>query len=421
MDQSMFSNALGERFGKGCMKILLINKYYYVKGGADRHVLLLQELLERNGHEVMIFSMDDPRNEPSRYAQYFVSNVDFEHVRGGMAGLRAAGRMVYSWEARRNLARLIADTKPDIAHIHNIYHQISPSILPLLRKNGIPIVQTLHDYKLICPNYSLFTKGDICERCKSHKYYNAITHRCLKDSVPASTLAAVEMSLHKLLGLYERNVNIFISPSAFLMNTIRNWGFTNLDIRQLPYFIDAAGTVNTAVGTYLLYFGRLSREKGVDTLLEAMNEIATPLKIVGTGPQETELKEFARKRHVANVEFLGFKSGNELRELVRNAMGVVVPSRWHENYPFVILEAFAAGKAVIGTRRGGIPELVKHGERGLLCNAGSPEALRNTIREFTASPARIQRWAENARAFIQTHRSELLYPKLMEIYADAQA
>lgn len=402
------------------MKILLINKYYYVKGGADRHVLLLQELLERNGHEVIIFSMADPRNEPSRYTQYFVSNVDFEHVRGDKEGLRAAGRMLYSWEARKNLARLIADTKPDIAHIHNMYHQISPSILPLLRKYGIPIVQTLHDYKLICPNYSLFTEGDVCDRCKTHKYYNAIRHRCVKDSLPASTLAAVEMSLHKLLGLYERNVNIFISPSAFLMTTIRNWGFMNLDIRRLPYFIDGQGTMDATVGTYLLYFGRLSREKGVDTLLEAMNGIATPLKIAGTGPQENALRLYAKEHNLTNVEFLGFKSGNELHELVRNAMGVVVPSRWHENYPFVILEAFAAGKAVIGTRRGGIPELVQHGERGLLCEAGSPEALRNTIRDFTASLARIERWAENAHAFIKTHRSEQLYPKLMEIYAAAQ-
>lgn len=403
------------------MKILLINKYYYVKGGADRHVLLLQELLERNGHEVIIFSMNDPKNEPSRYAKHFVSNVDFEHVRGGKEGLRTVGRMLFSWEARRNVARLIADTKPDIAHIHNIYHQISPSILPLLRQNSIPIVQTLHDYKLICPNYSLFTEGNICERCKSHKYYNAIRHRCIKDSVSASTLAAVEMSLHKLLGLYERHVNIFISPSAFLMNTVRSWGFTNLDIRQLPYFMDATGTPNTKPGTYLLYFGRLSREKGVDTLLEAMDGITTPLKIVGTGPQEHTLRLYAKEHSITNVEFLGFKQGQELHDLVRNAMGIVVPSRWHENYPFVILEAFAAGKAVIGTRRGGIPELVKDGERGLLCGAGSPEALQNTIREFAASPSRIQDWAEHAYAFIQTHRSEQFYPKLMKIYADAQA
>lgn len=402
------------------MKILLINKYYYVKGGADRHVLLLQELLERNGHEVVIFSMADPRNELSRYAQYFVSNVDFERVRGGKEGLRAAGRMVYSFEAKRSLTRLIADTKPDIAHIHNIYHQISPSILPLLRRNGIPIVQTLHDYKLICPNYSLFTEGNVCERCKSHKYYNAIRRRCIKDSLPASTLAAIEMSLHKLLGLYERHVNIFISPSAFLLTTIRNWGFTNLDIRRLPYFIDVQETENTAIGTYLLYFGRLSREKGVDTLLEAMHGMTTPLKIAGTGPQENALRLYAKKHNLTNVEFLGLKSGNKLRELVRNAMGVVVPSRWHENYPFVILEAFAAGKAVIGTRHGGIPELVQHEVRGLLCDAGSPEALRNAIRDFTKSPARIERWAGNARMFIKTHRSEQFYPKLMEIYADAQ-
>lgn len=402
------------------MKILLINKYYFLKGGAERHLFVLQEQLERAGHEIAVFAMEHPENRPSPWSKYFVSNVEFDTLRGGNQGLRTAGRMLYSFEARKKLQQLLKVFKPDIAHVHNIYHQISPSILPLLRKNGIPVVQTLHDYKLICPNYSLYTEGDVCERCKKHNYVNAIRHKCLKHSVVASTLAATEMSLHKLLGLYERNVNIFISPSAFLKDKVRSWGYTNLDIRHLPYSMEPLD-VAAPVGTYLLYFGRLSQEKGVDTLLAAMRTVKTPLTIAGTGPQEQELKDYAKEHNLDHVHFVGFQSGTALDGLIRNSMGVVVPSRWHENYPFAILESFAAGKAVLGTRRGGIPELVVDGKRGILTAAGSAEELADAIRRFTANSNDLEQWGNNAQTFLASHRFSALYPQLMKIYEDARA
>ncbi len=206
------------------MKILFVNKFYYLKGGAERYYFDLKNLFEREGHKVIPFSMEDKKNFKSDYSKYFVSNVELEKPGFSLKDLKTAGRIIYSFEAKKKIEELIKKEKPEIAHINNIYHQISPSILTVLKKYKIPMVQTLHDYKLICPIYILYSKGGICERCKKYRYYHCTFRKCTKNSRGASLINTKEMYWHKFLKIYENNIDLFISPSNFLRNKILEWG-----------------------------------------------------------------------------------------------------------------------------------------------------------------------------------------------------
>ncbi|MFC1703143.1 glycosyltransferase [Patescibacteria group bacterium] len=196
------------------MRIIFGNKYYYLKGGAERHLFDLQHILEENGHAVIPFAMADERNRKTDWNKYFVSPVQTEKVRFSLGGLKTAGRMIYSCEAKRKFRKLIKKAKPDLVHIHNIYHQLSPSFLPVAKKHGVPVVMTAHDYKLVSPNYSMYHDGEICEHAKGD-VWKAYTHRCVKGSAMASWLVALEMSLHKRWGLYEKNIDRILLSAEF--------------------------------------------------------------------------------------------------------------------------------------------------------------------------------------------------------------
>lgn len=361
----------------------MCNSFYYLRGGAERCFLELEKLLTDHGHEVIPFCMQDERNLPSPYAPYFFSNIDFPS-RMRQPGLRpkleAVERTIYSREAARKVKALIAATKPDIAHIHGIAHETSPSILPAIKAAGMPIVQTLHDYKLLCPNTSFVTHGEVCERCKGHHYYNVITHRCKRDSLAASLLAGVEMYIHKALQIYERNVDHFIAPSQFLRDKVVDYAIQT-PITQIPNFIDV-----TAIEPcydpqdYFVYCGRLVNVKGIKTLVEAMKGVGrSHLYIAGHGDLEAELQTYIAREQLTNITFLGHLQTAELLKLVRGAAFMVVPSEWYENYSMTVLEAFACGTPVLGAAIGGIPEQVNEGKTGLLFPPGNVAALRERI------------------------------------------
>ncbi|MDP3964638.1 MAG: glycosyltransferase [bacterium] len=403
------------------MKILLINKFYFLKGGAEKQFFDVKKLLEDHGHQVIVFSMQHEKNLPSPYSKYFVSKVDFEHVRFDWQGLRTAARMFYSIEARRKLDQLIHDHKPDVAHIHNIYHHISPSILPLLKKHRIPIVQTLHDYKLICPHYSLYSHGEICERSKGHNYWRCAIHKCVKNSLLASTLTALEMYFHKMTHIYEDNVDVFISPSKFLMDKLREWEAPVIEMIHMKNFFQANPSSPAINGEYLLFYGRLSEEKGIDLLLDAVKGLDIPVKIAGSGPDETVLREKARRENISNVEFLGFVEGENLQRLIVNSGAVIVPSQWYENCPLVILEAFAYGKPVLGTRVGGIPELIEDGKTGMLFDLGDVAGMREAIQSVMSDKVLRQRMGEASRNEAQKYLPEKYYSKLVSLYESLQS
>ncbi|OGS71111.1 MAG: group 1 glycosyl transferase [Flavobacteria bacterium RIFCSPLOWO2_12_FULL_35_11] len=399
------------------MKILLANKYFYLKGGSEYVFFETAELLKKKGHEVVFISMQHPQNVPSEYEKYFVSNVDYEQS-GLKNNIVASLKLLYSFEAKINIEELIKKEKPDIAHLHNIHHQISPSILHSIKKFNIPVVLTLHDYKMVCAFYSMLADVKICEACKNGRYYYCFLKACVKDSRVKSLLNTIEMYLHhRILRIYDM-VDVFISPSRFLKLKLEEMGFKG-NIVYLPNFVnleDYKPQYDWQENS-IVYFGRLSKEKGLFTLIEAMRGLEIKLKIIGEGPIKEDLKRRAFDAGNRNIEFLGYKTGEELKNEIRKSMFFILPSEWYENNPRSVIEAFALGKPVIGARIGGIPELVKDNETGLTFEPGNSEDLRSKIEYLINKPEKIVEMGKNAREFVvREFDAEKHYRRLMEIY-----
>jgi glycosyltransferase involved in cell wall biosynthesis len=410
------------------MKILHVNKFHYVRGGAETAYFALTDLLRTHGHDVIPFAMEDARNEPTPYSRYFVSNIDLRGETGGFAGsVGAAARLLYSREAERKIDRLIRDTKPDIAHLHNIYHQLSPSVLRALKRHDVPVVMTLHDYKLICPAYTLYANGSPCERCNGHRYYNAVLQSCVKGSRAKSAVCATEAYAHTVTGIYRRNVNFYLAPSRFLANKVVEFGFDPARVVYLPNYIDTAAIPPSAdAGAYILFAGRLEKVKGVATLLRAVHASASlqarELVIAGDGEQRAELEAYCRSAGLTNVRFLGHLSQAEMEPILAGAMFAVVPSEWYENAPLVVLEAAARGKVVVVSDIGGLPELVRDGETGVKFPAGNADALRSALEALLAEPERTAEMGRRAREFMQEEFSaDSHYERLFAVYARALA
>jgi len=400
------------------MNIVFANKYYFLKGGAERYMFDLQDLLVRHGHVVVPFAMKDGRNRASGWSDRFVSPVETGRVKFGLSGLKTAGRVLYSFEARRKFERLLDEVKPDVIHLHNIYHQISPSILPAAKERGIPVVMTAHDYHLIAPNYSLFHDGEICEHTRPASYWRAVANRCVKGSAVASALDALAMSLHRALGLYLRNVDKIIAPSAWMAATLEEYGVDGSKIVQVPHFIDTAQWSPEYRGDYALFVGRLSPEKGAETLIRAA-AIArdVPVRIVGTGPEDVRLHKLATKLGADNVTFVGWRSGEELKAEYGRARFVVVPSVWYEVFGLTVFEAYAAGKPVIATQIGALGEIVRHDETGKLVSAGDAEGLARAMKALWRSPQRCTLMGRNGRNWIAREFSpEIHYARIMDVY-----
>jgi len=399
------------------MKILMANKYFYLKGGAECVFLDSAKLLSNKGHKTLFFSMHHLKNLYSAYEKYFVLNVDYEKS-GIKNKIDSSIKLLYSLEAKRKAEELIKEEKPDIAHLQNIYHQISPSIIHALKKFHIPIVMTLHDYKMACASYQMLANGRICEACKDRKYYNCFLKKCVKDSKTKSLLNTIEMYLHhKIFHIYDL-VDVFISPSMFLKNKVEEMGFKG-KIIYLPNFVnleDYRPQYDWQENS-IVYFGRLSKEKGLFTLIEAMKGLNTKLKIIGEGPIKEGLELRVRSLELKNIEFLGYKAGDELKDEIRKSMFVILPSEWYENNPRSIIEGFALGKPAIGARIGGIPELVKDNETGLTFEPWNADDLKRRILQLIENPSEISRMGKNARKMVNEELNpDIHYEKLMEIY-----
>ena len=406
------------------MKVLAANKYYFVKGGAERYFFELNRILEARGHTVVPFAMQHEQNEATPFAEYFVSYEAFDESDGLAARARAAARILYSREAKKRIEALVDGTGPDVAHLHNIAHQLSPSVLYGLKSRGVPVVQTLHDFKLVCPNYQMFVRGATCERCATWRYYNAVLNRCMRDSVTSSALVAAEAYVHKLFGSYARNVDLFVAPSRQLRARMIAHGVDEDRIVHLPYSIALEQyEPRYESDGYGVYVGRLSVGKGLETLLAALSKArAVRFKIVGAGPLAESLEERAAAEELSNVEFVGYKEGAELRSLVGGALFVAVPSESFENSPLTVYEAFAQGKAVVGSRMGGIPELVSEGESGLIFEPADADGLAALMLELWNDPDRAVRMGRAARERVETHFGpDVHYEKMMVIYERAMA
>lgn len=363
------------------MRIIQVNKFNYLRGGAEKYFIDISKELESLGHQVAKFSMKHPLNNPSPWDKYFVSEINF-HTHNLYKKLFIPGRILYSYSAYRKFKKLIKDFHPDIIHFHNIYHQLSPSILKAAKEAKIPTILHLHDYKLICPNYKLFTNHKQCQRCQGGKYYHCLQYRCMENSRTRSFLAMIEMYLHhKILKIYKNNIDLFIAPSQFMKDISVQFSWPEKDIKVLKNFYTFSDTkLNNDPDDYLLYFGRLSEEKGIETILYALNKTKARLKIAGRGPDLDKLNNLSKKLKIeSQVEFLGFKNQKELQELIKHSQVIIVPSLWPENMPFSLLESLANGKIVIASQVGGLPEIIKDNDNGLLFKAGNSNDLAKKI------------------------------------------
>ena len=399
------------------MRILSVNKFYYLHGGSERYMFDLNRLLENGGNEIVHFAMQHEKNFPSPFSDYFVDQLDFFETSSILQKVQSAGRVIYSFEAQKKLSRLLVDTKPALAHLHNIAHQLSPSIIHALKSQSIPIVQTLHDYKLVCPTYTLYTNEHVCEKCLLGNYYHVVTNRCNRGSLLASLTNMLEMYIHSFLKSYE-HIDTFISPSKFLLNKIVEGGVDATKIHHVPLFLDTTQfPPKYEHNGYLLFFGQLIAVKGLGTVLDALKRMkGVRLIVAGRGQQESQFRQIAEKLNL-NVDFVGFQSGDALRELVSGAMAIVVPSLWYENQPFAILESFAYGKPVIGSNIGGIPELIDDYRNGLLFEPGNADALADKLQWVVDNENRLADMGHSGRQKIEEQFSPSVhYQRIHEIY-----
>jgi len=355
--------------------LLSINNYYYRRGGAEVVFLEHNGIFEKLGWTVIPFSMKHAKNESTEWENHFVNEIEYGADYGWHNKFINAFKIIYSWEAKNKLESLIDTIKPDVAHLHNIYHHLSPSILPVLKKNGVPTVMTLHDLKLLCPSYLMLNASGVCEKCKGGKIYNVVSNKCMKQSLPLSSLIFSETLVHRASNIYKKNIAMFILPSKFYLNKFIEWGWEADRLIHIPNFVDVdILKPNYQPGQYFVFFGRLSKEKGVKTLIHAAHEANVELKIIGNGPLEDELKSLVSGLG-ANVTFLGFQTGEALHQAIGNAKAVVLPSEWYENAPMSIMESYALGKPVIGANIGGIPELIRENETGITFESANTESL----------------------------------------------
>lgn len=381
------------------MKVLLANKFFFRNGGSEAVLFQEREFLADAGHEVIDFSMQDSRNLESEYADYFASARDYRA--GSVSGkISSAVNFIHSPEAARNIRKLIEATRPDVVHCHNIYHQLTPSIIRSAKQSGVPVVLTLHDYKPVCPVYNRLSDGKPCSACITGNFVNVVKRRCADGSLGKSSLLYAEALVHRCLGSYEMLDHV-IAPSHFLKDAVTQWRFRREQVTVVHNGVELAGSTTSEVDDgYILYLGRLSAEKGLMTLGAAHNETGVRLVVAGTGPLEGVIKA-----RFPQLELVGHQSGTALQKLTERAAAIILPSECYENCPMSVLEAMAYGKPVIASRIGGIPELVVDGETGLLFDPGNVRQLRDIMVFLAADQSKRRSLGQAARARVEARFS----------------
>ena len=352
------------------MKVLMVNKFLYPRGGSESYMLKLGKCMEEKGHTVQYFGMYDEQNTVGNSLGLCTTNMDFHST--GLSRFTYPFKILYSFESRRKIGKVLDDFKPDVVHMNNINFQLTPSIIDAVKKRGIPLVQTVHDYQMVCPNHLLysFEENKPCTRCIGGSKLNCAKHKCIHGSKVKSILGVIESYLYTLLGTYKK-VDTYICPSHFLAGKLQEGkkiykGKTFI----IHNFIDMKEAKTEEKSPYIVFVGRLSKEKGVD-LLAGCAKLLPQYKFIvaGSGPDEEVL------RGIDNLELAGFLNGEELTSLMANAALLLAPSICFENCPLSILESHSLGVPVVTMNSGGMAELVKDGVNGTLV----PEATAKTV------------------------------------------
>ncbi len=399
------------------MNIIFANNNYHIKGGADKVFFDEIELMASRGHVTIPFGMNGSRNLPSPYTKFFPADTHVDDI-GLKEKIRTVTKIFYNFEARRRFSDLLGTVSVDLIHAHNIYGRLTSAIIDAAERKDVPVVLTAHDYKSVCPSYLMLNHGQICERCKNGRYFHCVLTKCHRNSYLDSAIYTTESYFNKLFRKYA-GVRFILCPSEFLKRKLILMGVQENKLVVIRNFLDYTayrpkyGTTN-----YILYAGKLTHEKGVLTLIRAIEGLDIEVRIVGDGPLRRAYEEYVKKNKISNVIFEGFQTGEALQTLFRNAAFHVVPSACYENAPMTILEAFAYGKPVIGSRLGGIEEMVDDGIVGLLFEPGSSEELREKIRYMLDNPATAERMGRKAREKLeQVYSPESHYRNLVDVYA----
>lgn len=376
------------------MKILMVNKFLYPRGGSESYMLYLAEHLKKMGHEVEYFGMYDENNTVGNSKELYTQNMDFHSK--GFSRFLYPFKIIYSFEAKRKIMEVIDDFKPDIVHLNNINFQLTPSVIYGIKKKGIPVVQTVHDYQMICPNHLLynFEKNIPCEKCVNGSHINCIKNKCIHASLVKSIIGVIEAKLYALLKTYKK-VDLFVCPSNFLENKLLSAKkYYEGKTVTIHNFINKNKFSNTDIkgDNYIVFVGRLSKEKGIENikgvakLLPQYNFV-----IAGGGPDEDVLK------NIPNIKLAGFLTGDKLTELMGNAKILLLPSVCYENCPLSILEAHSMGIPVVTMNSGGMAELVKDGITGTLVSEPTSEGIAQKIKETLENEEYYNKLKQNCK------------------------
>lgn len=417
------------------MRVLHVNKFHYRRGGAEGYMHDVAHLQREQGWDVEFFATAHPDNVASTYDAHFPPYLEMEPPPSGLAAkARSGAAMLWNRAAATAIARVADEFRPDVVHLHNIYHHLSPSILQPLARRSIPMVMTLHDYKLACPTYQFLDHGRICEACLGGRFQHAALRRCRDGSFATSTAMAGELAVHTALHAYSP-IAIFICPSRFMATKMRQARVFPERLRHLPHPMDTAGVVpKHAAGGPVFFAGRLSPEKGVDVLVEAVGRLAAEragsaaawpqlcVEVAGEGPERARLERQVEQVAPRVARFLGRLDQPQLQRRIAAATVTVVPSRWYENQPMAVLESLGAGVPVIGTNLGGIPELIRPGVDGELVAANDPAGLAAALRAAVADPVGMLARGRAGRDRVRTEFSpDRHLDGLTHLYAEAGA
>ena len=370
------------------MRILYCNKYNYPFSGTEVYLLEVMELMRQQGHEVALFSMADERGKPTSYDRHLARRIDFKEKVAWWKKARDAGHMIYSTDSRRRIGEMIDDFRPDVAHVRNIYHHLSPSILWELKERRVPVMYHINDFKLLCPAYNLVSQGQPCEACKGGRFWNALTHPCYAG-IKGRAMLTTEAYVHRWLGTYKSCIDLFLAPTQFVREKFVEHGWDNDKFDVLPHFQTAHDLRHREALSSgpLLYFGRLSAEKGIDDLLRAMQKLPhLHLVVAGEGPQRQELQSLADSLCLPNVKFVGQVASAERDSLIAQSRFTVFPTHAYETLGKTILESYAEGRAVVATDFGSRRELISHGVTGFLYPPGDVDQLATAIQLLASTP-----------------------------------
>lgn len=398
------------------MKILLVNKFHYLKGGSEKYYFELGELLKEKGHDVAYFSMYDEKNISTGDKEYFVKPIDLNNG----SKLKALD-VIYSKENEKKMIEALDDFKPDIVHLNNFQRQLSASIVKAIKKRNIPIVFTAHDVQAICPAITMLDGNmNICEACMGGKYKNCTKKTCIKNSKMKSLLGTIEGYYYRNKKIYKNKIDYIITPSEFYRIKFIKDGISENKIKAIHNSIDVDKyNVETTDEGFALYFGRLSKEKGILNLIEAFSKLDVgKLYIAGEGPEKENIIEFIYKNKLDDrIKLLGFLNSTQMTEQIKKCKFVVVPSIWYENCPYSILETLAIGKPIIGANIGGIPELVNNNENGYIYDCNDIDELSKRMKNLFEKDDLVKTFSNKSKELAKTlYTKENYYNELIEIY-----